>query len=102
MGNYNGSEGLSGFSAMPELKYYDKYTSTTSTQACKGGVCYGHALSETSGWYGTLSRFVDSSSHWLYRGGGYSYGSSAGVFYFDSGHGNVQSGSGFRIVLVSS
>ena len=36
MGNYNDMVGSSGFSAMPEAKYYDKYTSDSILTACNG------------------------------------------------------------------
>ncbi len=100
MGNYNGSTGSSGFSNMPDLKYYDKYTSETPTQACSGGVCYGHALSETSGWYNDYAAFVSSSEPWFERGGINHDGASAGVFYFHVSSGGAIDNFSFRIVLV--
>ena len=44
MGNYNDTIGSSGFSSMPESKYYDKYTSDNVRQACNGEECLSHAL----------------------------------------------------------
>ena len=54
----NGSKYSSGI-AFPEAKYYDLYTSmnqssnddSLSATACSGGICYGHGLSETAGWF---------------------------------------------------
>ena len=59
----------SGFtsSTMPDSKYYNLYTSTNPAPACNGGVCYGHGLSETTGWYGGHKSFVSETSPWLYR-----------------------------------
>ena len=51
MGNYNDIVGNSGFSIMPNAKYYDKYTNPTVSTACNGGECLSHGLSETAGWY---------------------------------------------------
>ncbi|MBQ2873465.1 MAG: hypothetical protein IJE89_05650 [Bacilli bacterium] len=52
MGNYNNMiidsiNMSSNFEQMPEIKYYDLYTSKSMETACNGGICYGHALSET-------------------------------------------------------
>ena len=73
---FNGLYGSSGTSytsgiAFPtETKYYDKYQATSgttisATTACSGGICYGHALSETSGWYDDYAYFVSSSFPWV-------------------------------------
>lgn len=69
MANYNGMSGSSGFNNFPLTKYYDKYTTTVSTTACNGGICYGQGLSETAGWYSGQAGFVDSSFPWSRRGG---------------------------------
>ena len=83
MGNYNNTIGsYSGFSKMPELKYYDLYTTEDAFTACDGGICYGHALSETSNWYVDHTVFVYSGSPWMTRGGNYHSYADAGVFNF--------------------
>ena len=98
MGNYNNIVASSGFSTFPSQKYYDLYTSMFSFTACNGGVCFGHALSETVGWYNDSDLFVSSSSFpWFVRGDNYRSGVNAGVFFF-----NVNSGtaiSAARLVL---
>ena len=88
MGNYNNITQLSGFSSLPEAKYYDLYTTEDITTACDGGICYGHALSETAGWYGDSAGFVNAAIPWFRRGGGWSNPAYAGVFYshYTSGH----------------
>ena len=63
MGNYNNIPFIcdgAGWNCMgfdenflPEAKYYDLYTDTNLSIACNGGICYGHALTELSGWYGS-------------------------------------------------
>jgi len=83
-----------------DVKYYDNYTSATATSACNSGVCYGHALSETSGWYSDSASFVDSSYPWFIRGGYYSNTSTAGVFYFNSGNGAASAGGSFRVIIT--
>ena len=98
MGNYNNRLGSSGFSfsTFPVSKYYDLYTSTTSSlTACNGGVCYGHALSETESWYRDIAFFVSSSFPWFNRGG-----MGSGVFGFDyHGGGNAYSSYAARLVF---
>ena len=99
MGNYNNTVGSSGFSTFPASKYYDKYTTTSSLTACNGGVCYGHALSETDTWYSDYGDFVSSGYPWFYRGGHYGGGVFAGVFYFYNNSGNAFSSYAARLVF---
>ncbi len=82
MGNFKNTVGSYGFVTMPDSKYYDLYTTTDSTTACNGGICYGHALSETENWYGYGSSFIDSDGPWLERGSDNSKERSASIFYF--------------------
>ena len=100
MGNYNNTIGYSGFTTLPDSKYYDNYTTTNSLTACNGGICYGHGLSEVSNWYRDSDLFVSGSNPWLGRGGNYSTGSNAGSFIFSSSHGGVSIDSAARSVLV--
>ena len=99
MGNYNDTISNSGFTSMPDGKYYDKYTTTSALTACNGGVCYGHGLSETNAWYGDNADFVSAKYPWFNRGGDCYYGSYAGVFGTSSSNGNASNG-GFRSSLV--
>ena len=100
MSNYNGTIGRAGFSILPDNKYYDRYTTNKSSTACNGGVCYGHALSETSGWYSGYAYMVTSSFPWTPRGSYYYSGSNAGVFDVYYGNGGTSSHNSFRLVLV--
>ncbi len=92
----------------PDAKYYDLYTSDDSSStavnlsatACSGGVCYGHALSETTGWYGDFQYFVSPWNSWLVRGATYFNSSLAGVFAFSADHGSIGNTQSFRIVLA--
>ena len=108
MGYYSGasttwgatsSSNSAAFSSAPDSKYYDNYTTTSALTACNGGVCYGHALSETSSWYGDYSYFVDANYPWFIRGGCYRDGFAAGAFYFSNAPGGAVSYDGFRSVL---
>ena len=89
MGNYNDTISDSGFSSMPEAKYYDKYTGTDS-ESDFTKYHLGDATKETvraksgrrNAWYGDDSYSVYSSSPWVSRGAKYEYGTAAGVFYF--------------------
>ena len=104
MGNYNDTIGGSGFTEMPESKYYNKYTSSTASEACNGGVCLSHGLSETSGWYGDYQTMITASNPWMLHGGGYRNANDAGLFYFgrDDMAGDAGDGSSFRLVMSPS
>ena len=75
MGVYNKTISSSGFSSLPDTKYYNNYTGSSYT---------GHALTETKNWYSDIAYFVSSSYPWFVRGGGFSLDTYAGVFYFYS------------------
>jgi len=100
-----GNSGIN-FSSIDE-KYYDNYTSTNVTTACNGGICYGHALSETARWYGD-SVSIYSNYPWLSRGGfGVIWGSNVYNSYYglgsaDSNDGSAHTGYSFRIVLTGA
>ena len=102
MGNYNDVVGNSGFSSSLSLdsKYYNKYTSSVVSEACNGGVCYSHALSEIAGWYGDTHGMVTSTNPWLLRGGNYNDNSNAGVFNYSGFNGNnIYNAYSFRLVM---
>ncbi len=82
-----------------DKKYYDLYGSSIDT-ACNGTICYGHALSETSGWYGDYHAYVTSSSPWFNRSGGCFNGTNAGVFGFSYTYGGTYVDGSFRLVLA--
>ena len=68
---------------------------------------YGDAVWETSGtyssssgsWYSDYSYFPYTGFPFFGRGGYYSVGSGAGVFYFNDAYGGADSARGFRVVL---
>ena len=78
MGVYSKTISNSGFSSLPDSKYYNNYTGSSYT---------GHALTETAGWYSDDADFVNSSSPWFMRGRSYGDGLAAGVFYFSRDEG---------------
>ena len=91
----------------PDSKYYDVYKATSGTTintltACDGGICYGHASSETTNWYSDYATFVDTSYPWYGRGGSYYYGAYAGAFTLDNGNGSANSDHSFRLVLSAA
>ena len=92
MGVYNKSIVKSGFSSLPDTKYYNNYTGTSYT---------GHALTETQNWYSDYARFVYSYEPWFVRGGYFNDGTRAGVFYFGIGSGGAFSGSSVRLVITN-
>ena len=100
MGNFANTIGNSGFTTLPDSKYYDDYTTTNSLTACNGGICYGHGLSEVRGWYGDYALFADAVDPWFLRGGIFNSDSRAGTFNFNSSLGNVSGSRAARSVLV--
>ena len=94
------SSNYAGFTEAPASKYYDAYTGITATTACSGGICYGQALSETSGWYNDYATFVNAGNPWFLRGGNYGYGPDAGIFFSRSYYSNESSMKSFRSVLL--
>lgn len=86
-------KGLSGFSNLPESKYYDIMY--------KADTLLGHAMSETVSWYGDFHYYVISSTPWIIRGGsGYSTSYDAGLFNFSCFSGCGFSAFSFRPVFV--
>ena len=79
MGVYNNSKSASGFSNLPDIKYYNNYT-TTEYQ--------GHALYATKGWYYDGNDVLDTNKSWYVRGGEYNSKLSAGVFYYYTYYGS--------------
>ena len=92
MGVYSNTISSSGFSSLPDSKYYNNYTSTNYT---------GHALTETAGWYSNISVFVNSSYPWFYRGSVYSNSTKAGMFSYDYGRGHSSSVLTSRFVITN-
>ena len=89
MGNYNDTISSSGFSSMPDKKYYNKYTSSTgkmgdaTMETLKTSGTYGGG----DGWYSDFTKFPPTNGQWFYRSGGNSDAKYAGVFYFYSSGG---------------
>ena len=92
--------------AFPDSKYYDVYRASSGTTisvltACNSGICYGHALSETSWWYRDYANIVNANRPWLGRGSNFGGDFLNGVFFFDDGIGNASNDSGFRSVMIA-
>ncbi len=92
MGVYSDTISSSGFSSLPDTKYYNNYTGTSYT---------GHALTETNGWYNDYAGFVKASGTWFTRGGIYINSTDAGIFDFSYFDGNAISFSSSRIVITN-
>ena len=98
MGNYGKTAGSSGLTVSEVPAEHIDIYSGTSVSASH----LGDALGETAGWYSDSVNFVYSSSPWFNRGGGYSGGDNAGVFYFSYSSGGAITNSGFRVVLSTT
>lgn len=84
---------FAGFTSIPNLNYYNIYKEET--------MYYGHALTETSGWYNDNSLYLNDRAPWFMRGGSYNTNENAGIFAYYQGRGNAGPGGTFRVVLVS-
>ena len=100
MGNYNDIIGYSGFTTMPDSKYYDKYTTTNIWTACNSGECLSHALSETRGWYNDIRVMINETEAWMMRGG--SNGAGRGIFYFSNANRNGDAFEPYSFRLVAT
>ena len=102
----------SGFSSMPDSKYYNTYPYGTSyygtsyTDHARGTI--GTATKETlktvgdgsGGWNRDYLFLVSSSYAWACRGGAADHTSGAGVFAFAHDTGGAGAHIGFRLVLA--
>ncbi len=93
MGNFNNKIGGSGFSTMPERKYYNLYTGTTGI---KGDSTNADG---TAGFYGDYKYFTYASYPWFRCGGLYRNGVIAGVFYFERTLGEASPIHGSRLAI---
>ena len=101
MANYNDILRSSGFTSMPESKYYDKYTNDNINTACNESVCLSHGLSETTWWYDDSANMLTEVYPWLLRGSNLN-NQHQGIFQI--GHGTANGGSygggSFRLVAT--
>jgi hypothetical protein len=101
MANNNSTPGpSSGFTSLPESKYYDSYTAGVDYITCGGVTCFGHGLYETRQWYGAQDKFFDNGKPWIIRGGGQGSGVSNSDFYTSVVDGASSTYFGFRTVIL--
>ena len=110
--NYNAGFASSWYNDYSNQKYVNTYAyissysnSTTQTgyNAARLGDATGEVVLSTGGsggWYNDDVYFPYSSGPWFLRGGGYNYGSDAGVFYFGIDGGFGYSSYSARAALV--
>jgi prepilin-type N-terminal cleavage/methylation domain-containing protein len=98
MGNYLDVPSQSGINMLPNIKYYNKYTTTNASTACNNQICLGHSLSETSGWYSGTTNFLTYTNPWMLRGN-VSNINTASQFAFDNYNGASASNVGFRLTV---
>ena len=87
MGNLSGNLESSGFTTLPDSKYYESYTS--------GQNILGDAMMETAGWNADYNEYVTTSYPWFVRGGYYKDGIATGIFSYGCG----SYGYPFRVAL---
>jgi hypothetical protein len=116
MGNHNDTIIYSGFSSMPDAKYYNKYPASVfsnnhhyfDNSNCTWTTCGGHALHETKtkylvdsdnqSWDLDTSVFVNGNNTWFDRGGSFFARTFSGIFAVTCDNGSTTSVS-FRVVL---
>jgi formylglycine-generating enzyme required for sulfatase activity len=86
--------------ATVKAKYKDNYTGYNNNK--KGEAVYetSSSSSGSNSWYSDYSYMPSSSNPWFRRGGIYSNGSSAGVFYFYYSGGYANLIYGWRVVAL--
>ncbi len=94
------SSNYAGFTEAPASKYYDAYINPNLLTACNGGICYGHAMSETSNWYDEYFISINTNRPWFVRGGNFNDGGSAGIFYSYYNTGQAHQVNTFRSVFL--
>ena len=95
------------FDSAAHPPYVNNYN-FSDPNSCTFSTCGGQALYETNNgnnnttaqWNGNYMYFVTSSYPWFERGGGYSNGSDAGLFYAYYDSGNASNGNAFRVALA--
>ena len=92
MGVYSNKISSSGFSGLPDTKYYNNYTGSSYT---------GHALTETKNWYSDDADYVISIDPWFLRGGHFNRGTNAGVFNFIYNSGYLHARNSSRFVITN-
>ena len=95
--------GDSGFDTYPAEKYYDKYSYSVNgdeLQRSKLGDGIKEIYAGSYGWYNNEIFVTYFDSSWFLRGGGYEYGSSAGVFYSENWDGSGRDGFSSRIIII--
>lgn len=80
-------------------RYSDKYTNPGNVASNYEGAKDGDATRETKGWNSDFANFPSAGAPVFDRGGGYSYGSGAGVFYISNNGGGSSYYYSFRPVL---
>ena len=81
-------------------KYYNVYESDNVDDACNGGECLSHALSETAEWYGDQLAMAFYGQPWILRGGFYGNIYGVGIFYIGSNGGQNNQSYSFRLVIA--
>ena len=109
MGNYMGKIANSGFSTLPDEKYFDKYVEVSSSNDF-GIFHLGDATREVlknvsigqNCWYEDSNYLADQESPWYGRGGRYDYETAAGIFRIGLATGRSGHYDTFRSVITAS
>ena len=89
MSFFGGNLSNSGFTELPDYKYYDFYVNPNFSFACKGNPCNGHGLNETKGWYNSTYKDLNGLNSVFDRGGHYNRNTTASQFDYGTGSGGA-------------
>lgn len=99
MGVYNNNIDGTGFTQLPDKKYYETFTTFDYMTSCNGKPCIGHAINETKDWYQDNYYTPSTNYYWICKGAYYNYDTSAGGFAVTSIDGISYKALSFRTVL---
>lgn len=99
-----GSDGIpqigdSGFTSLPEGKYYDLYPYGTDINDSSRGT-YASSTKETWGWFSDRTYLVANDTSWQFRGGCHNDQDDVGIFAFSSKSGEADGSIGFRTSII--
>ena len=99
-GNLNNNVRMSGFTVMPEKKYYDPYNFDNSVTNLKDKSIMGDALWETRKWYSDETDVLNDNHPWTMRNSYYTHGERNGIFAIYAWDGGAGPQNSFHVILI--
>lgn len=99
MANSDNVLSSSGFSSMPDKKYYNLYQNASNTSGIKGDAM---GLDGTAGFYGDHIAYINNDAPWATHGGVHTDGTNGGIFHFSNNFGINDGITSTRIAIVNA